>query len=430
MIDAKTCYSLRPKGYGANPHSEPNPNNLKEPGMKHTKILATLFSGLILAACSAPPSASQLLDDSNETRTTDPLDTERVVDIADFAGQTFYQAMMADDLGIIDQMTADQNDPFAIRSADEILATLNEHYTSKVVWKVGSQSDLTRTVRELRRESDRDGYSTNDLKRLRINRAQLEIIGLASGAGVQVVIDDDNYFYNISYRYGERKPGRSYGVGPDRKSDDTSYPDYFERMQSHLAIADDEEIEMFYASLYSILTKNDVTGVDFMNKYGENLLTDFVTVYVAEAYRKLTGGSGGAFHQDLTETTLLAAWSERTGKVPSANGERFRIVDGDLKRFINRSENGSGLGFHNNRRRLQKLVCEAVRDMDASVIEAIEDVTGSTRRYDCYQTAAWILNNRSSQSTITERADDFTKAVTNFVMFTRANADAILERID
>lgn len=383
-----------------------------------------------LTACQAPTTShSSLLDEQvNEDRATYQLPTKRVVRLGEHAGDTFFTVMMEQN-GIVELMTEDQDAPFLIAPEAEVLKTLKETYTSKVIWKVGSQSNLSKTVRRLRNAQDSAGFSTNELKRLGINRAHLEIIGLASGAGVLVEIDQDNFFYNISYVEGERKPGRSYGVGPARKSDDTSYPDYFERLADHLEYAGDDEVAKFVDATFKVLTASDASSVDAMNKYGENLFTDFITVYVAEAYRKLTGGSGGSFHQDLTETTMLSFWSQTTGKVPSDAESAYSVVDGELADFINRSDNGSGLGFNKNRRRLQKEVCEAVRKMQPELIEALEDVVGSTASYDCYQTVAWFLNYPPAQAKVKANAADLSRAVVDFLMYTRLHADEILAAV-
>lgn len=399
--------------------------------MNNKLIIAISLLTYFTVGCQAPTaSESMLLDDTlNEKRATYALNTKRVVRLADNVGDTFFQVMMEQG-GIIDLMTEDQDAPFLVKHEDDVLKSLNETYTTKVIRKVGSQSSLAKTVRSLRGEQGDQGFSTNELKGRNIDRAQLEILGMASGAGVKVEVDDDNFFYNISYVEGERKPGRSYGVGPARKSDDTSYPDYFDRLADHLELAGDKEIETLFEATFRVLTASDASAVDEMNKYGENLFTDFITVYVAEAYRKLTGGSGGSFHQDLTETTILSVWSQVTGKIPTDAESAYEIVDGSLKGFINRSENGSGLGFNKNRRRLQKQVCEAVRKIEPAIIEAMENITGSSRSYDCIQTTSWFLNNPSSQAKLKAEASNLTKAVVNFVMFIRANGDDILAKID
>lgn len=112
---------------------------------------------------------------------------------------------------------------------------------------------------------------------------------LASGGGLAVKINDENYYYNVNYGTGkvekDVQTGRSFGSTPVRGADDASDKDYLTHLEEYIKKSSNPVL--LYKTMIEMLLANDAKGYASLSPLGQHLATDFLAVYTAEQTRKL-----------------------------------------------------------------------------------------------------------------------------------------------
>jgi len=285
----------------------------------------------------------------------------------------------------------------------------------------------------------------------RVAGALVPVIAIASGKGVMVRIDEENYVYNYGYAVGSggedlvadetnRKTGRSYGASVERNAYDPTDNDYLRALSSYIASSSDKEVENFYRAVFEILIKNDTSRVSSLKAAGQTVMADFLAIYMAELDRHLmTGLKKYEWENALTEITMLAAYaSSEEGVTLDPRGgadntnDRQWVASSELRSkdrllgFFGVGTDGSGLDGRNKSRRhaLSRKIVSEQRKVDRDLVEKIESLIGvsSNRDVDVYDEIMETLNNYRTQDRVRRNGDKLIDAVVEFVMSTRTHA--------
>lgn len=287
-------------------------------------------------------------------------------------------------------------------------------------------------------------------QRSRLAGALVPVIAIASGKGVLVRLDGENYCYNYGYAKGSggsdleadkinRKSGRSYGASVERNAYDPTDADYLKALGTYVANAGEMELRNFYYVIFQILLKSDTSGLRTLTNEGQLLIADFMAVYMAELDRHLmTGLKRYEWENALTEITMLAAYAANAGGVTldprggASNEENKRELvkssvlkaDQRMLGFFGVGTDGSGLDGKNKTRRhkLTRAIVEEMREVDAELVTEIETLIGSKAGVDIYDEVMNRINSPRSQELLTKNADRLIDALVEFVMLTGESA--------
>ncbi len=155
------------------------------------------------------------------------------------------------------------------------------------------------------------------------------IYGVKRGQGVELRLTESVTTFHVRYKAfwedDAERSGRSFAgvdTNPWNKVTeyvaDASYKHYLKTLE--MLFQDAEQIPLFYIALLKIIINSDASGVDKLSLYGQQVLADFVAVYVAEQYRHLISGKGqylGPRHNwddAHLQVTLLAAFHSGQSK--------------------------------------------------------------------------------------------------------------------
>ena len=201
-----------------------------------------------------------------------PRDASRTIDLSDFIGQTFLQAMQASN-GIYAKTQTDSTTAVTIASPIDITTDVAEFdpKVARVLYGefTGHQADFSSIVLQIQGKSLSPQNIFSTLTPLIINLSSPgdikfapercgDICLLTSSSGTLVHIDPDHYFYNIAYLSPE--PGRSYAVAStNRALLDQSDGGYLTELGDYLDSASANENSSLYTSLFRILTQCDAT---------------------------------------------------------------------------------------------------------------------------------------------------------------------------
>lgn len=148
------------------------------------------------------------------------------------------------------------------------------------------------------------------------------------GEGVEVVLTDDVTTYHVKYAADwedkVERSGRSFGaLGEGRLKQyiaDASYKHYLRTLEAALKDGD-QTVRDFYSAILLIITNSDPSGINKLNSEAKQVASDFVAIYIAEQYRRLTATKGqylGRSHRwddALTQVTFLAAFHSGQDKM-------------------------------------------------------------------------------------------------------------------
>ncbi len=240
-----------------------------------------------------------------------------VVDISKYKGQTYLSLMREVIKPEFDRIS---KEGFYITSGQEAVAALSKVDTkvsNKALKAAGSPQKLKAVVDAL--SSQNEKVTFYELPQLLSNQGigsgrydLTTYIGLISGGGVAVHINADNVAYNVNYGSGQidkdEMTGRSFGEAPGRRALDASDKHYLQILEKYVR-TDGQNIEIFYRSILSILTNNDVSEYSKISAAGQAVATDFLAVYTAEQDRHLMSNlKKHAWDEALLEVTLLSAF--------------------------------------------------------------------------------------------------------------------------
>ncbi len=254
------------------------------------------------------------------------------------------------------------------------------------------------------------------------------VFALVSGAGVPVMLDQQNYFYNVGYRSGANpaemekdvKSGRSYGVSRAHKPLDVSDRYYLEELHRHLFTAGDAA--PFYRAMMRILTASDPSGLAALPPPAQAVLTDFTAVYAAELDRyAMTGFKKHPWQNDLAEATLISAFSSPAQRVV----ENGRLVQGDPIKFFGVGMNGSGIGItRRDRRTLQLTVSDFERQRHPELVAEVETLIGR-QGGDVFHNVMLFINRADGQAKVQAASGRLSEAVAALAAQVYADAPEI-----
>jgi len=335
------------------------------------------------------------------------------------------------------------------KGLDELLSILDgQEVTMDQLW-----GKIYGTLKE------NDLFASDDHRtQSRLAGALAPIVGLASGQGVLVQLDSENYVYHFGYAPGSggsdleadktnRKSGRSYGASIGRNAYDPSDNDYLRGLAVYVNHASAEELESFYRTVFELLLKSDPSRIQELSEEGQLVIADFMAIYMAELDRHLmTGLKRYEWENALTEITMLAAFSTHPEgmTLDPRNGvdntvEKPMIRSGELPKpkdrllgYFGVGTDGSGLDGRNKQRRhkLSRQVVRAERKINKETVARIEEIIGARSGSDIYDYFMNFVNNYKTQQTIQENADEMIDLVVDFVLNTRVHAAEISEQID
>jgi hypothetical protein len=417
--------------------------------------LAWIFASLLISSHAMANAASCAAIVSGTT----PLHASYLsVDLTDKSGQTFFAVMTAKD-GIKSNIDADSVREFVVPNSATIIENAG-HFDPVVFGKIlrlfrNGESDFVRLVDSL------EGKTLNPvsiLPALRSSLSSLKILrtgpdgdpkiplnaqkiapffALASGSGVMVRLDANNYYLNQGYPKGnpedpellktQVKKGRSFGASPGRKALDASDPVYLKGLKEYMD-ANPDATE-FYTVMFDILIRSDASGLKNLSEDGQILMTDFIAVYTAEMTRYLMTGDlhQHAWMNDLAEVTMDAAYGTASGMVM----REAEFVTGVPNDYFAPSKvsTSSGIGItRRDRQALQKRVSQALRETDQTAA-AVEAIIGQRKDGDIIHGVMLFLNDEANQSVISKRGPELRDAVVEFLVSSRVHHAVITPKV-
>lgn len=265
------------------------------------------------------------------------------------------------------------------------------------------------------------------------------LYALTSGIGTKVRIDKNNANYHVMYLTGKYNSstqvmsGRSFASGPGRGAADATDPQYLDDLEKYL-IESKADQKPFYRALILALADTDPTGWAKLSKLGQAVLSDFFTVYTAEAIRHLMVNLQVGKHPweiDLAAVTLVSSVSQKLGKVV-VDGQ---FQDGDIGQWFAPSPNNkpggpqrSGIGIT---RRDRKIFQAAIHKYEATqadgkkVIAAIQKIIGTGYKNDVIQGVFEYLSNVKTPATMGANAEKLADLVAEFIELANEDADEI-----
>lgn len=250
-------------------------------------------------------------------------------------------------------------------------------------------------------------------------------LGLSSGAGTLVLINQDNYFYNYGYKSGadERdvKSGRSFGTSPGHRSLDPSDNYYLDNLQKYLTETPDPT--PFYTVLLEVLTGCNTVNYSRLSPAGQMVLTDFIAIYAAEMDRHLMANlKMHAWENDLAEVTFLSAYGNRSGLVQKDG----KLMPGVPRDYFAVGNDGSGIGVtRKDRMNLQAKVTSALRMHMKDIVEGVERFTGPSRSGDVMHGFMLYLNDPKNQEAVRKNAPALVQAMAKYLAAIRGNAEKL-----
>lgn len=389
---------------------------------------------------------------NNVFATPEAIQSRYVIDLNDFTGISYLQAMIYEGEGIVEAFDMDYVDQYDFATVEEVeyaidnfdkknkqrILRMFDHDRSKL-------SEFTKKLAEVEVSfspatvSDQVGNVLN-LMGIKGDKYSLgQFMAIASGAGTLIRIDENNYFYNIGYFAPEVRSGRSYGATTLHNANDASHLMYLRQLDSFLKY--DNDYRMFYEAILKFLVDTDVSVYDNpgFNKYGEAVLTDYITVYTAELRRQLMRGLSpwsAPWGNDMTEATFLSFFNVKSGLMMLEEG----LVETSIKEHWALSPTGSGRsGFGINRkprRKLQATISNFFRDHEneelREVALRVDALIGEKSDGDIYRGVMEYLNNKKNLGNperIEKIEDDIVVAFVDFLMAVDENIDEIVETL-
>jgi hypothetical protein len=248
---------------------------------------------------------------------------------------------------------------------------------------------------------------------------------LASGSGTLVVINSDDYFYNVGYEKPVVKSGRSYSATASRAILDPSDRYYLTEMDLYLRPATGSNVALFYHSLFSFLTKSDGNQVGGLDSAGQIVATDFLAIYTAELDRHIMVNlvvTRDPWEIDIGEVTLLTAYGAASGMVMK-NGQ---LTAGTAADYYGQGASGGGIGetradfmalaekitsFETSAQGhpdlVQKIV-DLTPIQDATILTAVDG--------DVFRRFLVFLSRPEFESDVASNADALSQAMTNLLL--------------
>ena len=377
------------------------------------------------------------------------------INLSDYTGQTYLQFLMAP-AGLKKALDADVTTKFTFAGKDAVHSAAG-NFDPKVYRKIvglfkDGEPGLDKLLDSLAGASATPATAAGviagrltaldllaDPGTIGLSAVSLApFLSLASGAGVAVKINEQNFYYNIGYKPGmetdqaqvdkDVKSGRSYGISPDQKALDVSDSDYLKGLHSYI-ISSDYSPD-FYRTILMMIAKCDASGYATLSSPAQTMATDFIAVYTAELDRNaMTGFEARAWENDLAEVTLLSAYCSAAHKVVLND----KFIDGEPKDFFGKSQytTGTGIGItRKDRQELQRAVANVERKLHPEVVARLEALLGGQPGGDVIHRLMQALNDPGQQALVQKNADQLVSAVIEFISQIRADAAPITSKVE
>lgn len=285
--------------------------------------------------------------------------------------------------------------------------------------------------------------------------------GIAKGEGVEVILAKDVTTYHVKYKADHEdkveRSGRSFGAvgfGSTKKYvADASYKHYLRSLERVLG-GSDKDVEAFFSAILKVITNSDSSEIGKLKRESKQVAADFVAIYIAEQYRRLTATGGeslGRSHRwddALVQVTLVSAFHSGqdemqlfyegnfTGEVFNQNaclykakGEEDRRAETEKRsarlydywQFTVRSECPGRSGVNITRRDFEKLGKELTKHLNTQDTTIKDLELGTAYDKNFFKAATKELLD----GTFEYEAEDFTEILLDALMRTRAEANTI-----
>jgi hypothetical protein len=262
---------------------------------------------------------------------------------------------------------------------------------------------------------------------------------LTGGLGVKVKIDDNNYNYHVLYKTGKTNPhrevmsGRSFASSPGRAIADATHPEYLRDLSKFLKQTKDKK--PFYRALVLSVAASDPSGWSKLSPMGQLVLSDFFTVYTAEALRHMMVNLQNGMHPweiDLATVTFVSSLSSKLGKVVQGG----QLVDSDLIGWFAPSPNNveggpqrSGIGItRRDRKKFQRAIHQYEMDTPKgkALILKMQSIVGNKyNKDDIIQAVFEYLSNVNTPQTMGANAQVLADTMAQFIELATEDAEQI-----
>lgn len=264
------------------------------------------------------------------------------------------------------------------------------------------------------------------------------LYALTGGIGVKVKLDDNNYNYHVLYKTGKTNPsqevmsGRSFASSVGRNVADATDPEYLRDLQKYLTETPDQK--PFYRNLILSIADSNTSEMGKLSPLGQAVISDFLTVYTAEAVRHLMVNLKDGVHPweiDLAAVTLVSSISVKLGKVVVGG----KLVDSDIGAWFAPSPNNvaggpqrSGIGItRKDRKKFQAAIhnYEMSTPDGKALIAKIQAIIGTQyNKNDVIQGVFEYLSNVYTPDRLV-KAGELADLVAEFAEEAREDADEI-----
>lgn len=402
------------------------------------------ITGLTLAMVACAGSATSNNQNSDRIGSTSgSISSLRAVDISNFKGDSFYNFILGNRGLKSNYLDVETQRPLNL-SNTAILQKASSNFDPRVYQKVVSQFaqrelGFNELLNELSIEKNLTPKSlptkiskildskslASDPKKIR-NESQIiaPYIGLASGAGVSVVINRDNYYYNYSIptqkegnqRTSSKSIGSlSFAASPGHKALDVTEPFYFSELDNYLR--EDHGIKEFYHALLATLIHCDTSEYVALSPSGQTVLTDFIATYTAAFFSDLKSKNAGKQKASLlAEKTLLKALARHQ----EINFEKDKAVKVRGPASAQKKRSLYGQEF-------QKLVAKNIKKSHPELISKIEDLLDIKPNANILHEIFNYLNSSTNQEKIRVNAKALTESLTNYLGLLRSEGQKIAQ---
>jgi hypothetical protein len=289
--------------------------------------------------------------------------------------------------------------------------------------------------------------------------------GIKKGEGVEVILASDVTTFHVKYKADTEdkveRSGRSFGAvgfgSTKRYVADASYKHYLRTLEKILR-GSDREVVAFYSAILKVITDSDPSEIAELKRESKQVAADFIAIYIAEQYRRLTATQGrflGRSHRwddALVQVTLVSAFHSGqdqmqmyyegnfTGRVYNQSECLYKARGQEDKRdetekrgarlydywqFTVRSECPGRSGVNITRRDFEKLGSALTKQLNAvtTTIKSLELGSAYDRNFFKAATAELLDGSFEYQAT------DFTEILVDVIMSSRENAEKFSENL-
>jgi len=340
---------------------------------------------------------------------------EMRLDLREHIGKTYYQTLTTPTIGIDAEIDKEIYQPVTLLKGPETAAFGEANFDPEAISKLygyftggrdgfllalsgfGDTKMVPGQYREAMRPVTASLTSSED-DAGKANGGTVMLSLLASGSGTLVILDGNNYIYNVAYQDPNPTTGRSFAVSGSRKLLDASHIGYLRNLTAMLG-ADPDGSSDFYGVLLDILTASDTRKLAALTPEEQVIVSDFLATYTAELERHqmLDMGLTSPWEIDYAQVTLLADYTSLSHMV--MKGSDF--VPGEAEEYAR----GSIGNFKKQFTRISRIITTFLASPTGSpqLVDRLTELTpisdaalSSEVRGDVFRRVLFFLNNDPS----------------------------------